>query len=167
MTPDSPKFHWWQGFIQQIAALKPFAWLLSRSLHHIDRSFFQLSQGRYSLTSFLSGQKICILTSVGARSGKTRRTPLLYITDKNLVVLIATNWGQPHHPAWFYNLLANPEAYLSFYGNKGFYIGREANEIERKEYWQKAVNMYAGYEAYSLRTGDRKTPIMILTPKHE
>ena len=79
----SSKLLWWQLYIQKIASLKPIAWILSHSLHHFDRLIFQISQGHFSFTRLLSGQKMGILTTIGAKSGKPRKTPLLYVADNN------------------------------------------------------------------------------------
>ena len=87
------------------------------------------------------------------------------IEDGERVVLIASNFGRAHHPAWYHNLRANPVATLSVRGRENTYIAREAAGIEREDYWRQAVELYAGYAAYQKRTGGRKIPIMVLTPK--
>jgi deazaflavin-dependent oxidoreductase (nitroreductase family) len=87
------------------------------------------------------------------------------IEDGERIVLIGSNFGRARHPAWYYNLRANPEATLSVRGQTDRYIAREATEAEREHYWHQAVALYAGYAAYEKRTGGRTIPIMVLTPK--
>jgi deazaflavin-dependent oxidoreductase (nitroreductase family) len=66
----------------------------------------RLSRGRISVTL---GQPMGLLTTIGAKSGQPRTTPLFYTVDEDTIILIASNGGQPRHPAWCYNLRANPE----------------------------------------------------------
>ena len=72
--------------------------------------FLKLSRGRMTLTSILTGLPVVVLTTTGAKSGLPRTTPVLCISDANdptLLAVIASNWGQDHHPAWYYNLNRN------------------------------------------------------------
>jgi deazaflavin-dependent oxidoreductase (nitroreductase family) len=131
----------------------------------LDLLLIRLSKGRYSLTGILSGLPVVTLTAVGARSGRPRTLPLVGIPDGERVVLIASNFGRPHHPAWHHNLLANPEARLTSHGRTGIYIAHEATGAERGRYWGRAVDLYSGYTVYQARAGGRAIPVMVLTPK--
>jgi deazaflavin-dependent oxidoreductase (nitroreductase family) len=156
---------WWQHLVHEIASTRPGAWLFSHAAHRVDRVFIQRSGGRRSLTSALSGLPVVTLTATGAKSGRPRSVPLVGIEDGERVVLIASNFGRAHHPAWYHNLRANPEATLSVRGHTRSYVAREANDAEREDYWRQAVELYVGYGAYKKRTGGRRIPIMVLTPK--
>jgi len=121
-----------------------------------------VSQGRWRTT--LRWPAV-LLTTVGAKSGQPRPIPLLYVTDGENIVLIASNGGSPRHPAWYYNLRAHPEVQLLVNGRTATYTAHEATGAERARLWRKAVDLYAGYETYQQRTRGRQIPVMVLTPK--
>jgi deazaflavin-dependent oxidoreductase (nitroreductase family) len=78
-------------------------------------------------------------------------------------ILIGSNFGQKHHPAWVYNLRAHPAASLSLDGKTRNYIAREVHGEERAACWQETVSFYAGYEAYKVRSG-REVAVFVLEP---
>jgi hypothetical protein len=73
--------------------------------------------------------------------------------------------GQIHHPGWYFNLCAHPEAELSRPGHTGKYLAHKATGAEYETYWCRAVGLYSGYAAYKDRTGGRNIPIMVLMLK--
>ena len=152
-------------FVQRTASTRAGAWLFARTAHRLDLPLIRLSKGRYSLTSIMSGLPVVTLTAIGARSGRPRTLPLVGIPDGEKVVLIASNFGRPHHPAWYHNLRANPEARLTGHRRTGTYIAREATGAERERYWGQAVDLYPGYTVYQARAGGGAIPVMVLTPK--
>ncbi len=154
---------WHQRVIRRLVSTPTFAWLGARFMHHIDRAVYWLSGGRATGAALLTGLPTVILTTVGAKSGLPRTTPLLGIPAGDAIVLIGSNWGQARHPAWVYNLRANPQAQLTINGQTGAYLAREVSGAERDAYWQQAVALYPGYAAYSKRTGGREIPVMVLT----
>ena len=115
------------------------------------------------MTSILSGLQVVVLTATGAKTGEPRTTPLAALFDEDKVVLIASDFGSPRHPAWYYNLRANPEVKVSIYGQEGNYQAREAMGDERDKYWEMAVASYPGYEKYAQQAGERTIPVMVLT----
>jgi deazaflavin-dependent oxidoreductase (nitroreductase family) len=153
---------WWERSPARLAALCLGSWLFVRVLSRIDRFLLRLSGGRLSVAA---RHPILLLTTKGAKTGHQRSTPLLYVVDGADIILIASNGGSPRHPAWYYNLRAHPEATLLLQGRGGRYRAREAHREERERLWRKAVEAYAGYEAYSRWTGGRKIPVMILSPQ--
>ena len=152
-----------QRLVQKIAALTPISWFLSHTLHHIDRALDRWSNGRLHLTQFATGLPIVMLTTIGAKTGFKRTVPLVAIPDGNSVVLIATSFGNHHCPAWYHNLIAYPRATLADHRHSHEYVAREVIESEHELYWQRAVEVYAGYAAYK-RRAKRLIPIMLLTP---
>ena len=106
------------------------------------------------------------LTTIGAKSGQLRTVPLVGIPDGDRWVVIASNFGQAHHPAWYYNLKQHPQATVTQHGRTGDYVAAAASGEEYDRLWQKAVSLYAGYAAYKTRTGGREIPIIVLTPDH-
>jgi F420H(2)-dependent quinone reductase len=102
-----------------------------------------------------------LLDHVGAKSGKKRTSPLMYIPDGDDVVLVASKGGYPKNPAWFYNLKANPDTTVQIGSEKRPVHARVATDEERERLWPKAVKAYGGYADYQKRT-DRKIPLVIL-----
>ena len=156
-----------QRVVKRAASTRAGAWFFSHAAHRLDLSVIRLSKGRSSLTSIFADLPVVTLTTIGAKSGRHRTVPLVGIPHGEEVVLIASNFGRAHHPAWYHNLRANPEARLSFHGRAGTYIAHEATGPEREAYWQEAVELYAGYAAYMERTKGREIPVMLLTPKDD
>ncbi len=164
MTPR--RYTLWQAAIQKVASSAPGSWLMARTMHHIDRAVLRLSGGRMLLSGRLTGLPVVMLTTTGAKSGQPRMVPLLGIRDANdptRFALIASNWGQTRHPAWYYNLKANPQATCVVDGKSGRYLARPAEGEEYAAFWQRAYEVYLGFPRYAQRAG-RPIPIMILTP---
>jgi F420H(2)-dependent quinone reductase len=124
----------------------------------------------YRATNGLVGHRfpgsppMLLLDHVGARSGTKRTSPLVYISDGKDVVLVASKGGYPKHPAWFHNLMANPDTTVQIGSRRQQVHAHVADPEERKRLWPKAVQVYAGYEDYRRRT-DREIPLVILEPR--
>ena len=155
----------WQRIIQRIAATRLAGWFLSRWMPSLDRFILRQSQGKYTAASFLTGLPVITLTTFGAKTGQPRPCPLVPIPDGERVILIASNFGSTRHPAWYLNLRVHPEAILTLNGVESAYSAREVTDAERQTYWNQAVKLYPGYQAYEHRAGNRKIPVLILTPK--
>ncbi len=165
MTTPSPAPSRLQRGVQSLAATRWASWLLSRILYRLDRPLLRLTHGRLSVAGLLTGLPVALLTSTGARSGIPRTSPLVYLEDGERVVLIASFFGRPHHPAWYHNLRAHPEATLSMGRRECAYTARELAGEEREGYWRQAIALYPGYAAYERRAGGRRIPVLLLTPK--
>lgn len=139
--------------------------VFSRILHPLDGLVFRLSGGKYSLTGLVTGLPVYVLTCTGAKSGQPRQVTLLGFARGEQVVLIASNWGQAHYPAWYHNLKAHPRATLTHRGKTRDYVAHEAQGAERDSAWQQAVALYPGYENYVIRASGRHIPVMLLTPE--
>jgi F420H(2)-dependent quinone reductase len=105
-----------------------------------------------------------LLDHVGARSGKLRTSPLVYTEDGENLVLVASKGGYPKNPAWFHNLMANPEAIVQVGSRRKGVRARVASAQERKRLWPMVVSTYGGYEGYRKRT-EREIPLVILEPR--
>lgn len=102
-----------------------------------------------------------LLDHVGAKSGRRRTSPLVYVRDGDNVVIVASKGGHPRHPAWFHNLKANPETVVQIGSERRPVRAREATAAERPGLWDAAVRTYAGYRGYQERT-DREIPLVVL-----
>ena len=107
---------------------------------------------------------MCLIDHVGARSGKKRTSPLLYVEDGDDVVIVASKGGYERSPAWFYNLKANPETTVQIGSERRPVRAQVAGEDEYDRLWEKAVEVYPSYQQYKERT-DRKIPLIVLEPR--
>jgi deazaflavin-dependent oxidoreductase (nitroreductase family) len=94
-----------------------------------------------------------------------RTTPLVYTRDGENVLLVASRGGDVHHPAWYYNLLANPDVTFTVEGKERPYHARLATAMERPWLWKAVNRTYAGYATYQRRAGDREIPLFVLEPR--
>ena len=150
----------WRKPLDALASLKPVSAVLKYCMPVLDRPLMRLSRGRFSLTY---GLPTLLLTTTGRKSGEARSAPLLYIQHGNDMALIGTSFGSTRHPAWYLNLMAEPQASVLLDGENVAVTAREATPEERREIWLKATRLYGGFEKYKTRVGDREIPILILT----
>ncbi len=108
--------------------------------------------------------RMLLLDHVGAKSGTKRTSPLLYVRDGDDLVVIASKGGYPKNPAWFHNLVANPDTTVRLRDEVLPVHARVATPPERERLWPKAVAAYKGYEDYAART-EREIPLVILEPR--
>jgi deazaflavin-dependent oxidoreductase (nitroreductase family) len=154
-----------QKIVRRFAASGPGSWLFARVLHHIDRPIYRLSGGRQTLASLLSGLPVVMLTTTGARSGASRSVPVLgFPTDEGLVV-IASNYGQDRHPAWYYNLRANPEGEVEVAAVSRPFRAVEIEGEQRDRIWQEGLKVYPGWSTYERRASHRRIAVFILGPR--
>ena len=106
---------------------------------------------------------ILLLNTVGRKSGKRRTSPLLYAMDGEDFVIIASKGGASAHPAWYLNLMANPEATVEIEDREVRIRAEEADSEEKSRLWQKMVEMYPAYDAYQEKT-EREIPLLVLRP---
>ena len=119
------------------------------------------TKGRWSTTPHV---RQVLLTVPGRRSGAPRTTALLYFTQGDEVILVASSFGRERHPAWYLNLKAHPEATLTAGGVTARYRAREeTDEAERARLLGLAAQMFSAYGRYVTRT-TRRIPVMRLTP---
>jgi deazaflavin-dependent oxidoreductase (nitroreductase family) len=149
------------------AATAPVSWLYARVLHRLDRLSYRLTRGRHTLSSWLSGLPVVMLTTTGARTGRQRTSPVIAVPDGDNLVVIGSNWGQRQHPGWYYNLLAHPEATVTVGGVSRRVRARAAAGEERDRLWQRDLEVYPGRRAYARRAGKRPIPVVVLAPVND
>jgi deazaflavin-dependent oxidoreductase (nitroreductase family) len=111
----------------------------------------------------LRGRPVIILTSLGARSGKIRKTPLMRVEHDGQYAVVASLGGAPTHPVWYHNLVANPHVELQDGPVKRDYTAREVAGEERATWWDRAVAAWPDYADYQQKTS-RQIPVFVLTP---
>lgn len=162
MTNASPK-NWLQRTIIRFAVSFVGAALGSRLMHHLDRLALRWSNGRFTLSTLLTGLELLSLTTIGAKSGRPRTVPLLAIPHQDdQFILIASNWGQSKNPAWYHNIVAQPQVMVTRNGRSQPYHAQETSGEEREGCWQIALQTYPGYATYKRRT-TRHIPVILLT----
>jgi deazaflavin-dependent oxidoreductase (nitroreductase family) len=104
-----------------------------------------------------------LLETRGARSGEVRRNVVIYFHDGDRATIVASKLGLPEHPAWFHNLLANPDVTFGGIPMRATVVGDEA---ERQRLWTLADQVFAPYAAYRREAAqaNRTIPIVQLTP---
>jgi F420H(2)-dependent quinone reductase len=107
---------------------------------------------------------VLLLDHVGARSAIKRTSPLVYTRDGENLILVASKGGYPKNPAWFHNLLANPETTVQVGSRRMAVHARRAEGDERARLWPKVVHVYGPYADYQKRT-EREIPLVILEPR--
>ena len=94
-----------------------------------------------------------------------RTSPLMYHEDGDIVAVVASKGGQPTHPAWFHNVMANPDTTIQIGSVIRDVRARVATDEERGRLWPKFVAFYPGYDFFQRNAKGRKIPIVILDPR--
>ncbi|BBY15582.1 nitroreductase family deazaflavin-dependent oxidoreductase [Mycolicibacterium litorale] len=111
----------------------------------------------------LNGKPIILLTTVGAKSGKLRKTPLMRVEHQGEYAVVASLGGAPKHPVWYHNIKKNPRVELQDKTVTKEYDAREVFGTEKAEWWERAVEVWPDYAEYQKKT-DREIPVFVLTP---
>ena len=114
--------------------------------------------------NLLRGRPIILLTSLGAKTGKLRKTPLMRVEHDGQYAVVASQGGAPTHPTWYHNLVANPHVELQDGPVRKDYTARLATGTERAEWWKRANETWPDYDGYQLKT-TREIPVFVLTPR--
>ena len=104
-----------------------------------------------------------VLTSVGARTGKLRKTALMRVEHDGVYAVVASLGGSAEHPVWYHNLKANPHVELQDGAERRDYTAREASGAERDLWWTRAVETWPDYARYQTKT-TRRIPVFVLDP---
>ena len=122
----------------------------------------------YRLTGGRVGRRLVnndmmLLTTTGRRSGRRHTIPLLYLSDGDSVIVVASWGGRDYPPHWYLNVMADPNVSVQINGETWAAIAKKLDEPERSMWWDRAVTAYDGYTEYQGRT-DRVIPILRLSP---
>ena len=110
------------------------------------------------------GRPVILLTTVGAKTGKIRKTPLMRVEHDGEYAVVASLGGAPKHPVWYYNIKAHPHFELQDGEITKDYDSREVFGDEKALWWERAVAAWPDYADYQSRT-DRAIPVFVLTPR--
>jgi len=113
----------------------------------------------------MKGMPIILLTTVGAKTGKLRKTPLMRVEHNGEYACVASLGGAPKNPVWYYNIAKNPRVELQDGSVTQDYDAREVFGDEKAVWWERAVQAYPDYADYQTKT-DRQIPVFVLTPVH-
>lgn len=127
---------------------------------HVER--YEESNGASG--SELSGMPVVIVTTVGKKSGKLRKTPLMRVEHEGSYAAVASLAGAPTHPVWYWNIKAHPQVELRDKDRVGDFVAREVTGAERDMWWDRAVAVYPDYRDYQAKT-DRTIPVFVLDPR--
>ena len=106
---------------------------------------------------------VIVVTSVGAKSGKLRKNPVMRVAHDGAYLAVASEGGLPTNPAWYFNLKAHPLVEVQDQAVKGDFVARERTGEEREVWWQRAIQIWPDYVLYQMRT-DRVLPLLLLEP---
>jgi deazaflavin-dependent oxidoreductase (nitroreductase family) len=148
-------------WVRTIGRTRAFAAVYRRAVVPIDRWLWRRDRGAHNRVLHFPG---LLLTTTGARSGQPRSQPLIYRRDGADFVVVGTNWGQKHHPAWTANLLAHPDATVRVGPHEIPVRARlVTDDATWSRLWRSFTDVYPGYDAYLGRMGDRTPRMFVLT----
>ena len=111
----------------------------------------------------MKDKPIILLTTVGAKTGKIRKTPLMRVEHDGQYAIVASLGGAPKNPVWYHNVKAQSRVELQDGDVTRDYEAREVFDDEKATWWERAVEAWPDYAEYQTKT-DRQIPVFVLTP---
>ena len=111
----------------------------------------------------IQGMPVIVLTTVGAKTGKLRKTALMRVEHYGRYAVVASLGGAPRHPVWYFNIVAHPHVELQDGPVKRDYLAREVSGDEKALWWERSVAAFPDYADYQAGT-DREIPVFVLAP---
>lgn len=136
------------------------AWCI-RTLAPVDHQLLRRSNGRFTIFGPV-GVPLLLLTTTGRKSGERREIPLTYMREGDRLFLVGSNYGQANHPAWSWNLLADPNAWVTMGGKEIAVVATQLTGAEHDRVFRKFADYGANYDAYRGRT-NRELRVFELT----
>ena len=139
-------------------------------MSRVQVRLFRLTNGRVGAkwrvgAGFKKPVPTLLLEHRGRKSGRLFTAPLLYLSDGDDLVVVASQGGLPKNPQWYYNLLAAPDTRVHLRRRRGVAVhAREATGPERAALWPRLVELYADFAKYAA-WADREIPVVVLTPR--
>jgi deazaflavin-dependent oxidoreductase (nitroreductase family) len=133
-----------------------------RWVSKLQVTVYRKSGGRL-MNKFVGGFPICVVTTTGAKSGEPRSIPLIHLPHGENKLLVASQGGMPGNPAWYYNVVANPEVKILVDGQEKTYQARRVSDEEKAALWPHLLSLYPDFDQYQART-DRNIPVFSCEP---
>lgn len=149
-----------QRAVTAFASSRAGSWTI-RKLAPLDARVLARSKGRYTVLGPIGAPAI-LLTTVGRKSGLPRSSPLLCVHDGDRLIVVGSNFGQQHHPAWTANLIANPEATVTMAGQDIDVTAAPITGADKDRLYQEFIEVTGSYAKYLERT-DRAIRMFALT----
>lgn len=111
----------------------------------------------------MRGMPVIVLTTVGAKTGKLRKTALMRVEHEGVYAVVASLGGAPKHPVWYFNIVKHPHVELQDGSERRDFLAREVTGDEKAAWWQRAVAAYPPYDDYQAST-ERQIPVFVLEP---
>jgi deazaflavin-dependent oxidoreductase (nitroreductase family) len=166
MGPVTPNR--FQRTIQHIASLRPVAAVFRHTFHHVDRWSLGPLRGR-TLSGVLAGVPNNMLTTTGARTGRSRTVPLIGLpVAGGGTAIVGTRWGSEHHPGWYHNLTSDPRALVQRGADRIEVVARRVPVGgEYDAIMRQADAVYVGFPRYRRRISGRAVRVFVLEPVSE
>ena len=113
---------------------------------------------------FLGGAPICLVTTIGRKSGEPRTVALLYLEDRRDVIVVGSKGGMSQHPLWYRNMETNPDVEVQIGGESRPMRARRVSDEEKAALWPRLTEMYRDFDDYQGRT-TRNIPVLRLAPR--
>ena len=160
VDPQRRRGRLFRAYARILGTTRPAMWFSRRVLWKLDPIVLRRTGGRVRLAL---GLPTALLETRGARTGQVRRHAVIYFHDGDLVTIVASKFGAPENPAWFYNAKANPDV---VFGGEPYGATVVEDEAERARLWTLADRVFPAFAIYRERaaTSGRTIPILQLTP---
>ncbi|MCX4553600.1 nitroreductase family deazaflavin-dependent oxidoreductase [Streptomyces sp. NBC_01387] len=122
---------------------------------------YESSGGKEGTT--MRDMPVVVLTTLGTKSGKIRKTPLMRVEHDGAYAVVASQGGAPKHPVWYHNVVADPRVELQDGPVRQDMTAREVTGAEKAVWWERAVAAFPDYADYQRKT-DREIPVFVLEP---
>lgn len=128
----------------------------------VHEKVYRWSNGR--LLGKLGGYEVCMVTMTGAKSGRRRVIPLMYVPYGEGVILVASQGGAPRNPVWYKNLVAHPDIEVQYKSKKMQLRARQVDAVEKSRLWPTCCQHYPDYALYQKRS-TRDIPVFLCEPR--
>lgn len=125
---------------------------------------YETSNGAKGNTLRDTGLAIIVMTTMGHKSGKVRKVPVMRVEHEGEYAIVASKGGAPNHPGWYHNLVADPKVTIQDGPEPFDAVVRLVSGDERSVWWERSVTAFSPYEEYQEKT-DREIPVFVAGPR--
>jgi deazaflavin-dependent oxidoreductase (nitroreductase family) len=138
-------------------------WLAKHLASNVDPILYRISRGRLTIAGPVVIPQL-VLTTTGRKSGEWRKVQLAYTDIEGVAHIVASNFGGEQHPAWYYNLTANPQTSMQLGAAVIDITAEQLSDSEKEAVWVRLVENIPNYALYKTRT-DRNLKVFRLVPR--